>query len=519
MRVAAARYEPVRATDATWRRLPLHFTTDVDVSTRSTGEELELEPGLGLYVRVREPDDDGVAAVTLVLDQPPRGAAVREGRALVLPDEHRGRRRRQARSSASAAPTTLPVNDEDLESYRLIYRDVRSFAVGHGTSVEWDVDDDDRRRATAVADVDRPDVRAAARRQQSGHRHGSASACGCSPATTATRPWRRCAQLADDYEPGSTRATASVDDLDRRTCRPPPTKHLEDCRTALERMHAASISSRPRTTSGAAFQLANLAMLRQRARAAWIADGRPSGGPVEDDSHRWRPFQIAFILLNLDGIADPRHEDRELLDLLWFPTGGGKTEAYLGLIAFTILLRRLRRRTTGRGVTVLMRYTLRLLTIQQFERAAALICALEAIRARARRTSATRRSRSGCGSAGTGHPATVAGRAGRARQAPRRPGRREGQPGAGPQRAPGAGRSSTTGPTGSRKSNPRLVISCRNKDCEFATGLPIHVVDEDIYREQPALIIATADKFATLPWVKGAHSLFGVDEPTCRPRS
>src|SRR3712207_5560527 len=93
----------------------------------------------------------------------------------------------------------------------------------------------------------------------------------------------------------------------------------------------------------------------------------------------WRPFQMGFILQCLASLADPRHDDRALADLLWFPTGGGKTEAYLGLIAFTILMRRLTAPTAG-GVSVLMRYTLRLLTLQQFERAASLICSLEVLR-------------------------------------------------------------------------------------------------------------------------------------------
>src|SRR5690606_8153879 len=96
----------------------------------------------------------------------------------------------------------------------------------------------------------------------------------------------------------------------------------------------------------------------------------------------WRPFQLGFALLCLESIARPDSSDREVMDLLWFPTGGGKTEAYLLLTAFTIFLRRLRAagKPSGAGVTTFMRYTLRLLTIQQFERAEALICACELVR-------------------------------------------------------------------------------------------------------------------------------------------
>ena len=88
----------------------------------------------------------------------------------------------------------------------------------------------------------------------------------------------------------------------------------------------------------------------------------------------WFPFQLAFILMNLEGIANPESADRSKVDLLFFPTGGGKTEAYLGLAAFTLILRRLRNPgITGAGTSVLMRYTLRLLTLDQLGRAATLI--------------------------------------------------------------------------------------------------------------------------------------------------
>ena len=116
-----------------------------------------------------------------------------------------------------------------------------------------------------------------------------------------------------------------------------------------------------------AFRLANFAM-------AAAARKRNPERPLPE----WRPFQLAFLLLNLSGVAFPTHADREFVDLLFFPTGGGKTEAYLGLSAFTMFLRRLRNPgDTGAGVTVIMRYTLRLLTLDQLGRAAALICAME----------------------------------------------------------------------------------------------------------------------------------------------
>lgn len=107
--------------------------------------------------------------------------------------------------------------------------------------------------------------------------------------------------------------------------------------------------------------------------------------PPYTQSAGWRAFQLAFILLNLDGIFksdDDKIWDKRnnWVDLVWFPTGGGKTEAYLGLIALTIINRRKEFKEIGGGTAAIMRYTLRLLTMQQFQRATLVIMALELMR-------------------------------------------------------------------------------------------------------------------------------------------
>ena len=113
-----------------------------------------------------------------------------------------------------------------------------------------------------------------------------------------------------------------------------------------------------------------------------MADSPPFAEYEQNRPPTWYIFQIAFILLNLKSFVEPKSDDREIVDLLWFPTGGGKTEAYLGIIAFLLAMRRLETdpQRTNDGVHVIMRYTYRLLTIQQFHRAAALMCACEYIR-------------------------------------------------------------------------------------------------------------------------------------------
>ena len=146
-----------------------------------------------------------------------------------------------------------------------------------------------------------------------------------------------------------------------------------------------------------AFRFANHAMWQQRIHSTYARKVRKkellAGAPVDPldipKNRTWRLFQLAFVLLNLPSLTrldhpDRSHETDAVADLLWFATGGGKTEAYLGLTAYTLALRRLQGDIEGRrgdhGIAVLMRYTLRLLTLQQFQRAAALMCACEIIR-------------------------------------------------------------------------------------------------------------------------------------------
>ena len=136
-----------------------------------------------------------------------------------------------------------------------------------------------------------------------------------------------------------------------------------------------------------AFILANRAMLYQRLHFTYSLNNFKNKKDIKWPDVKkpgqafWYPFQMAFLVMSLRGIASKNHPDNSVADLIWFPTGGGKTEAYLGVASFTMILRRLRGDVEdGLGVSVIMRYTLRLLTLQQFERASTLICALEFLR-------------------------------------------------------------------------------------------------------------------------------------------
>ena len=287
-----------------------------------------------------------------------------------------------------------------------------------------------------------------------------------------------------------------------------------------------------------AFTLANLAILIQQIRSrreARIASFDPATSTVlfeepyetlDLNSQRakgcaWRAFQIAFILASLRSTADSSHDDRELVELIWFPTGGGKTEAYLGLAAFSVFLRRLRD-PADTGVQALMRYTLRLLTAQQFQRAGRLVCAMEYLRRHHSAALGDETISIGIWLGGSTTPNTRADALAVFRSLTRGDGAKENQfvldrcPWCGAQMGPvelagrGRGRRSIPKVIGYEQRGKTVVYACPDHLCEFHESMPLYVIDEDIYEIRPALIIGTVDKFAMLAWRPQARSLFGI---------
>src|SRR5262249_31377920 len=158
-----------------------------------------------------------------------------------------------------------------------------------------------------------------------------------------------------------------------------PADAMRKCRRNLARIEAGLKLLEEDGQAAEAFLFMNRAMWLQRTHSIYSEQVRRGGQPdfgtdIDVLANRtWYPFQMAFILLNLPGVSKLDHPDRgeeqtAVADLLFFPTGGGKTEAYLGLSAYTMGLRRLQGTVAGRpgenGVAGLVRYTPRLLAIQ-----------------------------------------------------------------------------------------------------------------------------------------------------------
>ena len=260
-----------------------------------------------------------------------------------------------------------------------------------------------------------------------------------------------------------------------------------------------------------AFQFANEAMLIQRAQTQVSSIYRSTGkrvAPVYDGS--WRLFQIIFLLMNVAGVSDEEHADRNVVDLIWFPTGGGKTEAYLGVAAYAMAYRRLAGNvddvSSYAGMTVFMRYTLRLLTTQQFQRAAALICAAEYIRIRNVHLYGELPFSIGLWIGADSSPNLL--KDAQEKLDLLRDGQ-EVKTGNPMQllNCPWCGTELTAHDYQIKDDTQH--IRCHEPTCLFHNKLPIYTVDEAIYQHVPTLVIGTVDKIAQLPWKKDMFELFG----------
>ncbi|WP_346765239.1 helicase-related protein [Rhodococcus sp. BL-253-APC-6A1W] len=492
-----------------WQRSPLELepiSVPID-EPGVVGPKSDIVEGLQLYVYVRPPRD-GISTVSVALRNTNRATKgeLRDGKAWF----------QVGLAISTAVPAivdrTSYVNlghDEDLDSSALLYRNKRTFAIGHGCAVKWDT-------ATVGEAVDRVETTFLPTYEVSRARPGllddsvdlrmSFLATASDEEAIASlrglvsryREWIK--TLDGNLSSGGSDVPAELLGIASR--------HVIAAGKAADRIEAGIDLLCDDPTSMRAFRLSNEAMQLQRARQDWVRKG--AKGRVGDGAEdRWYPFQIAYILLNLPGLADRHHPDRKIADLLWFPTGGGKTEAYLGLVAFSILHRRLGDRD-ARGVAVIMRYTLRLLTIQQFERATMLMCSLETVR-KANPDIGDLPFSIGLWVGGGGTPNTLT--EARRSLSDLASGRelQEKNPVQLTQ-CPWCGNLMDHNNYSIVKLPERhLQIACGTVGCDFASGLPVHVVDEDIYRERPELILGTVDKFAAMAWKEDVGKLFARD--------
>jgi hypothetical protein len=506
VRFSAARYAEFRQDEQrVWHRLPLQGveTVPLEVGSRryDIAEKVSLDVitrhldgalVVSVFLTNREQEPESGRNDTLCLYQPE--LQISAGGAAAFLD-----RRREA--------DIATLSDEE-RSTRLLYLAMPEFARGHNCAADWDAEEG--KQATTVRSVIMPswEVHPILPKDSDAEE----AIAEIEPLLAEYEAWIR-----EQREQLLPRVQEPLKDTARN--------HLRACEYALRRMREG-LSCLRDTEVGDAFRFACRVMLLQRGHSLWSLARRRGDSEAELKLEgRWRPFQLAFLLMNLPVTVNPEHEDRDLVDLLWFPTGGGKTEAYLGVAAFTLGLRRLRKDGgDGAGVTVIMRYTLRLLTLQQFQRATALICACEVVRREAPERWGDEPFRIGLWVGTKATPKNING-AERALADYRR--------GRIPSTAnpvqftscPWCGEALTWQHYSINKRANRMLVTCPRPVCEFHanrsnvdSGLPVVLTDEEIYATRPTLLIGTVDKFAQLPWVDDTLRLFGRGRnPTAPP--
>ncbi|NVJ05737.1 DNA/RNA helicase [Myxococcus sp. AM001] len=496
-----------------WKPIPIEFGQELPVSA---GLAPHPGPTTGLRWWVRGVQQESGWQLTVVLENtevPEPGRAAFEESSFfhcafrVAPCE--GARLIPRRPSR-------PATDDDAIGAALIYRDIQEWAVGHTCGATWpdgatipphvETTWLPRQTVRATSADGHKLFREIALQKADARRPFSAKALAEAPPDVlaellAVVPDAYEKWLSDEQDRAA-RLHQKGDLSDAHHSR--TREHLRRARLILQRIRdGAALIQRDKTVRQA-FQLAQKAMLVQ---ARW-----KNRQPEADLT--WRPFQLGFQLLSLASIAAPAQAngapttERLTMDLLWFPTGGGKTEAYLALIAFTLLHRRLRypkEPDRGAGVTVLMRYTLRLLTVQQFERATRLILACEKLRCEpARKNSLGRIPFSiglWVGRAAT--PNTVK---------DARESADERAKAAQLARCPACGEDALH--WDAEPEEDKYSVKCTHPQCPFADELlPVWTIDEDVYRECPSLLIGTVDKFAQIVRRRETHGFFGGPHP------
>ncbi|HMM22394.1 MAG TPA: helicase-related protein [Selenomonadales bacterium] len=442
--------------------------------------------------------------------------------------------------------------DEEELSLALLYRNKHVYGTGHGTSVDWSIDSNGHgyiennffpTNEVPQMDFDIPKASDVNTRCLSMKYLSDLDAGPKSEKINSLRT------LVDSYSSWINDLVAMSKDTTKIAVKfqPKALEHIANCRESCERMYKGLelLASRENESAWNAFALANRAMFMQRIHLrVQETDKYPGDAALQkemsslnyydaEDNYAWRPFQIAFLLMSIRSVVEQNCDERDIVDLIWFPTGGGKTEAYLGLTAFTIFFRRLAYPDIAGGTTVIMRYTLRLLAAQQFIRAATLICACEAIRGDCENHKKYPAYPLGKEAISIGlwiggdHTPNKNDQAKKLWEKLTDPSVKDIRyvkdqynkfqilkcPWCGTKlvkdSSPFDGKPVGTWGYAFKK-NKNFYMSCTQQDCKFEGKLPIQIVDEELYENPPTLLFGTVDKFAMLPWKNDVGAFFAT---------
>lgn len=442
-------------------------------------------------------------------------------------------------------------DDEEEKSLELLYRNKKVYATGHGVSVDWDIDKygkgkiwTDFMPSNVVPQMDFDLKDKSIKKEILSMKYLSDL-----DNTSKSEKINSIKLLVDAYSNWISNIEKIGMGLENHY-RESAEKHIKYCCESRDRMIRGLNLLETNKNAYNAFLLANRAMFMQRIHSdIQKKDSYPNDYELQrimaslnyyeyEDKYFWRPFQLAFLLMSIRSIVENDCDERDIVDLIWFPTGGGKTEAYLGLTAFTIFFRRIEFPETSSGTAVIMRYTLRLLAAQQFLRAGTLICACEAIRKDCEKTSkypvyplGKDKITIGLWIGGQHTPnkneeaKKCVEKLSKANVSDIRELKDKYNkfqilkcPWCGTKLVRDIDNKSLIGQWGyNLKDERHFYLACTQENCEFEVKLPIQIVDEELYDNPPTLLFGTVDKFAMLPWKNDVGSFFATDSRSRTP--
>lgn len=474
-----------------WRRNPKEYKTptSIDITKMAPSERLvqQVLTNLDLRILLHKIYDDGskTFTVSLVNNHLSSGDYIQQSVLSFFQPEIEITSSCEMPVFADVRKNVVLNEDAEVKELNMLYSKVRSFASGHGCAVTWETDTQGNATQLRIEFLPENEIRQM--KPMAAFKNDVLSMRYISEASSKDIALRL-RELTQMYYEWIQTQEIHATELDTRY-EESAKLNIFKCKSTLNRLMKAIdiIESDPVVYK--AFALANKAMFMQRKKMLVNTNRYTCDGDI-----KWYPFQLTFFLQETISFADPESDERKTVDLLWFPTGGGKTEAYLGIAAFTIFLRRLRYGENSDGVTVLMRYTLRLLSFQQFERAAALVFACEIIRKDQGILGGEIGIGLWAGRSLTPNKIHDAEKIISGEKDPLTPSSNPAQI----KRCPWCDAEITTDNYSCNEVAKRMTVKCSNSSCEFNSGMPLYLIDEEIYKYAPTYIVATVDKFAQI---------------------
>lgn len=517
--------------EAVWNRVPL--------ATKNKPEVVEIQKGAGpvpvfggrgrLTVRWRtRPGGSAIVTIALVNAQLAKGRAPDPALALFqvgLRCEVKGGIDSYPRVGTSHVP-----GSEDAE-VEFLYRAVLSFARGHGAAAYWGEPANGRVPSVEVdftpsVDVPRATFEVAdeaidprccdIKYLTSASRSDVVGVLDTLASGYATWAGKQRTGVAGSSDPRI--AGSLVDRIEAWAKR---------MLSGVERLKRDEVAWRCFVLANEAMGI-QMALSKARPKVPYGREERKSMPSIDFSGRKWRPFQVAFLLGVIESLVDEASPDRDIVDVIWFPTGGGKTEAYLLVSAFELLRRRIVHGTRDTATAIISRYTLRFLTAQQFQRTGALVVALEILRRQFPAELGERHFTLGLWVGGAVTPNDYRKAHDRFQEqfeskTPRNPFLLQACPCCGTEIFPsrkGRGRERWAESDFGVVARPdQFWFRCASPACEFRERLPLNVVDEALYSQPPSMLLGTVDKFALLPWDDRSRVFFGGRDDQSIPPS